>query len=51
MKFKAYACTIYMTYHTGELGYADTNGISTRLDPVRDCNIREIAFSNERKHA
>ena len=48
---EANACTIYMTYHTGGLGYANTNGISTRLDPVRDCNIRETTFSDERKHA
>ena len=51
MKFEAYACTIYATYHTGELGYANTNGVSTKLSPGRYCNIRKIALSGERKHA
>jgi len=48
---EAYACTIYTTYHTGWLGYVNTNGVSTRLSPVQDCDIRGIAFSDERKHA
>lgn len=51
MKFEGYACTKYITYRAGGLGYADTNGVSTRLNPVRDCKIRETASSDERKHA
>ena len=51
VKPEAHACTIYITYHTGELEYVDTNGVSTRLSPVQYCNTGEIVFSYERKHA